>query len=266
MTSYRYPLEQLILVLTISLLSIAAVVFAGPTLCLAPVFLIVVIALSYRMNQVQHQALLAQGAPVSSSNLPALDRIMNQIARRLRVGPVVFFVVPGRQVNAYTFGLSDPKVVVVFSSLLKAMDEDELRFVLGHELGHVALGHAWLNTLLGGMAGVPVTVGAAVVLTLAFRWWNRMCEYSCDRAGLLACGNVNKAISALIKLFSADADTPQEIEQALRVIEQEDDSPLNVLAEMLSTHPMLVRRIQKIKEYAASSEYRYLQSRVNQEV
>jgi len=36
------------------------------------------------------------------------------------------------------------------------------------------------------MAGVPVGMGAAVLLSFAFRWWNRACEYSSDRAGLLA--------------------------------------------------------------------------------
>jgi Zn-dependent protease with chaperone function len=143
------------------------------------------------------------------------------------------------------------------------MDEDELRFVLGHEMGHVALGHTWLNTLLGGMAGVPVTIGAALIITLAFRWWNRACEYSADRAGLLACGKPQKAISALIKLVAGSVQSQAELQRALQVIEREDDSVLNQLGETLSTHPMIARRIEQIRKYAATTQYAQLQAYVN---
>jgi Zn-dependent protease with chaperone function len=134
------------------------------------------------------------------------------------------------------------------------MDADEMRFIIGHELGHVTLGHTWLNTLVGGMAGLPTSFGGAVLLTLALRSWNRSCEFSADRAGLLACGSLGKATSALIKLVSAGS-TPQELERALRAVEAEDDSPLNVLAQTLSTHPMIVRRIEQLRQFAASPEY-----------
>jgi Zn-dependent protease with chaperone function len=130
-------------------------------------------------------------------------------------------------------------------------------------MGHVALGHTWLNTLLGGMAGVPVTVGAAVIVTLAFRWWNRACEYSADRAGLLACGKPQKAISALIKLVAGSVQSQAELQRALQVIEQEDDSLLNQLGETLSTHPMIARRIEQIRKYAATPQYAQLQAYVN---
>ena len=67
-------------------------------------------------------------------------------------------------------------------------------------LGHVALGHTWLNTLVGGIAGIPGSFLGGSDLDMAFLGWNRTCEYSADRAGLLACGSLEKAISALIKL------------------------------------------------------------------
>jgi Zn-dependent protease with chaperone function len=52
-------------------------------------------------------------------------------------------------VNAYTFGLSESKNIVLYEPMLRIMNKGELAFVLGHEMGHVALGHTWLNTHCG---------------------------------------------------------------------------------------------------------------------
>jgi Zn-dependent protease with chaperone function len=102
---------------------------------------------------------------------------------------------------------------------------------------------------------------------MAFLWWNRACEYSADRAGLLACGRLHKAISALVKLAEgAGADTRANMERALRHIEAEDDHALASLSEPLSTHPMMVRRIEQLHRYATSAEYRHLQTRIERNV
>ena len=173
------------------------------------------------------------------------------------------FIAPGDTLNAYTFGLVSPKVVVLHSSLLQVMDADELSFILGHELGHVRLGHTRLNSLVGGMAGIPSPSVASVVLALAFLWWNRACEHSANRAGLLACGKPHKAISALVKLAAGEGClTRTGLERALRHIEAEDDHALAGLGESLSTHPMMARRIEELRRYAASAEYHRLQSLV----
>jgi len=144
------------------------------------------------------------------------------------------------------------------------MDADELRFIVGHELGHVRLGHTWLNSLVGGMAGVPGPFLASIVLGLAFRWWNCACEYSADRAGLLACGKPQKAISALLRLTAGAAiRTSGDLQQALQRVEAEDDDLANLLGEALATHPMTVRRIEELRRFAASEAYRRMQTRVD---
>jgi Zn-dependent protease with chaperone function len=169
------------------------------------------------------------------------------------------------EINAYTFGLTQPNDLVLFSSLFKIMDDDELRFVVGHELGHSVLGHTWLNSLVGGMSGLPTSLGAAVIFIFSLRWWNRACEFSADRAGLLACGSPAKAVSALIKLASAGrAQDSATLQRAMAAIEAEDDDLLNDLAETLSTHPMFVRRIHELRQWAGTPEYQRLQSRCGQ--
>jgi Zn-dependent protease with chaperone function len=263
MMSYRYPNERLILALTITLVLVVIAVTATATLCGSAVFVALMLAFAYALNSAHHDALVRRAQAVTPQSLPHLAQLVRECAARLRPGKTQAYIAPGRILNAYTFGLTEPRNVVIYAGMLEVMDEGELKFVVGHELGHVALGHTWLNSLVGGMAGVPSPYGAAILLYFAFRWWNRACEYSADRAGLLACGQPDKAISALVKLTGRAAQSPEGMRQMLLRLETQDDDLRNVLGEALSTHPMIVRRIHALRSYAASAEYRALQTRLD---
>ena len=67
-----------------------------------------------------------------------------------------------------------------------------------------------------------------------------------------------KAVSALVKLAAGGAGSASQMQQALARIEAEDDSWANVAASTFSTHPMVVRRIEELRKFAASAEYRRL--------
>lgn len=258
MDTYRYPSEIPILLVTVTVVGAVLLFSAGFTVCVLPAFLGLVVLMAYLSNKAHTQALIAGSTPVTPQNAPQLASLVQDCVTRLRPGRVQVFVTRERALNAYTFGIQPPFSIVVFSPLLKVMDADELRFIIGHEMGHVALGHTWLNSLLGGMAGVPTSLGLAVILVVAFRWWNRACEYSADRAGLIACRNPEKAVSALVKLAAGGAGSASQMQQALARIEAEDDSWANVAASTFSTHPMVVRRIEELRKFAASAEYRRL--------
>lgn len=265
MTSYRYPSEHIILALTFFLVFVVIAVTAVATLCGSVLFVLIMLVISFLLNRAHHNELIERARPVTPQTELALANMVGDCAARLQFGSVRTFIAPGNTLNAYTFGLVEPQVVVVYAGVFGIMDADELRFIIGHELGHVRLGHTWLNSLVGGMAGIPSPYLAAVVLYFAFRWWNRACEYSADRAGLLACGKPEKAASALIKLVgdTSAIRSAQGWQQALHRIEAEDDHLKNNLREMLSTHPMTVRRLDALRQYAASPEYHRLQAQIN---
>lgn len=266
-TAYRYPNERLILILTIVLVLLVIALTATATVCVSVIFILAAVILAYASSRSHHQALIERAHPISTQATPHLAGLVQDCVTRLQPGVVQAFVTPSRLLNAYTFGLDTPKVVVLYSALLDVMDDDEMRFIIGHELGHVALGHTRLNSLVGGMAGIPSNSAASILLTMAFLWWNRACEQSADRAGLLACGKPEKAISALIKLVAGPAGKTQTgLELAYRQIDAEDDTVLGSLGEVLGTHPMLIRRINALRSYAASEQYRRLQALVNQNV
>ncbi len=257
MSDYRYPSEVPILTLTLIVLGAVMLFGAGLTICLVPLFFGVVAIFAYAMNQAHNRALIEQATAVTPQNAPQLAAIVQDCVNRVRPSAVQVFVVREKQLNAYTFGLSSPHSIVLYSPLLKIMDEDELRFIIGHEMGHVALGHTWINSLLGGMAGVPTSLGAAVILIFAFRWWNRACEYSADRSGLLACRDPQKAVSAMLKLVAG----PRSLEQTMQTVDAQDDTLSGVLAESISTHPMLIRRINELRKWAETREYQALRDR-----
>ncbi len=261
-TAYRYPREHLILTITIILVLLVIALTATATVCLSVLFILGMLAFAYMTTRSRHEQLLQTARRAKES--PALDDLVRLAFSRIRPGPVDVFVAPSDTLNAYTFGLTSPKVVVLQSPLLEVMDREELLFVIGHEMGHVALGHTWLNSLVGGIAGIPSPFMASALLSLAFLWWNRACEFSADRAGMLACGSPAKATSALVKLAAGESiETRAELEQVLRHIQAEDDNPLSNLGEALRTHPMTVRRIEELQRYARSAEYRRLQALIN---
>ena len=253
MTSYRYPNEYIILTITLLLVFGVIAVTAVATLCGSVLFVLVMLAISI-CNRSHHNDLIQRAHPVTPQTEPALSNLIGDCAARLQSGPVRTFVAPGNILNAYTFGLVEPQVVVVYAGLFGIMDADEFAFIIGHELGHVRLGHTWLNSLIGGIAGVPSPYLAAVVLYFAFRWWNRACR--CRRPGRAV--GLRKAGKSRLRPDQADQRfrpalrSVQGWQQALQQIEAEDDHLENNLREMLSTHPMTIRRLDALRQYATS--------------
>lgn len=110
--------------------------------------------------------------------------------------------------QASTIGLDKP-VIVVGSASVNAFTDDELRFVLGHELGHVQSGHAVYKTLLTVLVrlsttlfAVPIGLLGARAIMAGLMECNRKSELSADRAGLLAAQDVQAAQRAVMKLAS----------------------------------------------------------------
>ncbi|MCI0372725.1 MAG: M48 family metallopeptidase, partial [candidate division NC10 bacterium] len=92
--------------------------------------------------------------------------------------------------NAGAYGIDRP-FIVLHSAAIELLDDDELRALLAHELGHVMSGHALYRTIAAILALVslgvlPVIASIAVLpVRLAFLEWSRKSELSSDRAGLL---------------------------------------------------------------------------------
>ena len=150
-----------------------------------------------------------------------------------------------KRMNAYVNGFGDTKRIVFWDTLLKRMDEPEIMFVLGHEMGHYVLGHAWklilalcaLITLslyvahrlsralierhrgrfgfdrLDDIASWPLInlVSTLVILgaTPVFNAYMRYNEHEADRFGLEIARNNDAAATAMVKLLSDNLGNPR---------------------------------------------------------
>lgn len=164
--------------------------------------------------------------------------------------------------NAMTVG-SDEENCIAVGSLLKAlMTPGELTFVLGHECGHIALGHVLYHSVMSTIQNtaelIPL-IGHSIYQLVAWPLmaWHRRSEISADRAGLLCCGDVDVACKALLKLESGfmgieDLDIDQYIQNTNHQLEH---SALGKYAELLHEHPILAKRMEALKLFAKSEKY-----------
>ncbi len=70
--------------------------------------------------------------------------------------------------NAYVTGFGATKRIVLWDTIIKRLDEPQLLFVMGHEMGHYVLGHMWklvamfAIVILLTLFGIHLTAGAVI--------------------------------------------------------------------------------------------------------
>ena len=178
------------------------------------------------------------------------------------------FISQDPTVNAMALGTDKPFLVIT-TGLLDLMDEEETRFVIGHELGHVLSGHSVYRTMLFHLVNLASRLAFIPFAWIGFKaviWgleeWFRKSELSCDRAGLLAGQDEAAARRALMKLaggsrlseFSHDAFHQQAKEYD--AVPDVRESLLKLLQLQGTTHPFAVVRFAELDRWASDGEYR----------
>jgi STE24 endopeptidase len=80
-------------------------------------------------------------------------------------------------VNAYVTGFMNTKRIVLWDTIITKLDEEELLFVMGHEMGHYVLGHVWKGLIFLSMMTL-------LTLYLAYRLANGLIKQFGTRWGL----------------------------------------------------------------------------------
>jgi Zn-dependent protease with chaperone function len=176
------------------------------------------------------------------------------------------YVTQNPLVNAMALGRDKP-FIVINTGLVNLYDPEELRWVIGHELGHILSGHAvyrtmllWLIQLASRIAWTPIGLGLSAIIW-GLEEWFRKSELSCDRAGLLAGQDVDAARRALMKLAGGaqlselNPDAFREQAHEYDAVPDLRDSILKIMQLQGNTHPFAVVRFAELDYWATHGAY-----------
>jgi Zn-dependent protease with chaperone function len=206
--------------------------------------------------------------------LPTLNRLLVEACEILDVPEPELYLQREAHDYGYTAGVSRPFVVLTSASVEEFTNE-ELLFVIGHELGHIKCRHVLyqmmgrlLLPLLEAVGSVTLGMGqlAGAGLVSGFYEWLRQAEFSSDRAGLLVCQDARVACTAIMKLggggtrLAAEMSVDQFLEQARHHAEGASaegiaKALLFFLYNWQLTHPQVVFRARELDQWVQSGEY-----------
>ena len=172
--------------------------------------------------------------------------------------------------NAYVTGIGATKRIVLWDTIIKRLDEPQLLFVMGHEMGHYVLGHMWklvamfAVVILLTLFGIHLTAGAVIaryrerigfaslgdiaslpLLLLLFNLgfliaspfalaYNRHVEHEADRFGLEITRTNHEAALSFVRLQQDNLANP---------------NPAWLIKVFEYSHPTLAERIEFANTY-----------------
>ncbi|HIG41466.1 MAG: M48 family metallopeptidase [bacterium] len=175
-----------------------------------------------------------------------------------------------KAVNAYVTGFFGTKRIVLWDTIIDKLEQDELLFVMGHEMGHYAMGHMVKTLLftcgftiailylvhlsigkiiqanqqrigfndLTDIASLPLIllmVGVFSQLASPIQLaWSRYLEHEADRFGLELTRDNDAAARAFVKLQSSNLGNPR---------------PGTIIKVLRFTHPPIGERIDFLNIY-----------------
>ncbi|HHV61971.1 MAG TPA: M48 family metalloprotease [Firmicutes bacterium] len=103
-------------------------------------------------NPLRRAELLGDGVRVSTTQLPTLHTIVMSACNMLKAPCPDLFIKQDPTLNAYTMGTNQDHIVVIHSGVLNMFEPEELAFIIGHEVGHIASRHVTYMTMARLMA------------------------------------------------------------------------------------------------------------------
>ncbi|MFZ0668680.1 MAG: M48 family metallopeptidase [Acidimicrobiales bacterium] len=229
-----------------------------------------------RLTDVAHerrfrQILVGNAVRVGENQIPDLWGGYRSAAYILDIEAPEFYVTQTPMANAMTVGAKRP-LVIIASGLAGSYDHDEIKSVLGHELGHVLSEHYYYTTALvllsrflrgsvpTSLSGLPVRALYTVLLE-----WSRTAELSSDRAGalvmadpLVVCRVLMRMAGGALPGMNLDAFITQATEY-----HEEDDLFARwsrAWVELGMTHPFAVRRVRELINWVSAGDFDRIRS------
>lgn len=213
------------------------------------------------------RSLLAESIRLNRRMAPQVADALADCRDRLGVtAPIEVFLEPKPVFSAFVSkGKSGPIVLGLSSRLLEEFSPTELRFVIGHELGHALYDHfgipmpitATIEDVGGTLVSRPVQLKLFV--------WCRAAEVSADRAGVLCAGDPEVAATAFFKMssglsrpvittdleaFASQVESMASAPSAAHEVRDDDDT-----LDCFSTHPYTPVRVRALLAFGRSAPF-----------
>lgn len=218
---------------------------------------------------------MASAVKVTPTQCPDLHAKLQIACTTLGVDMPDLFVQQNPIVNAFTGGVEKP-VIVLHSSLIERLTDEETLAVLAHEVGHIhaehvlyltaarlieALANASVARIIPGSEIIKFIISAGI--SSALLAWARRAELSCDRAAMLVVQDEHVVGRTMMKLaggtFASKIDYDQFLDQAREFQKNYDEKMLDRFwADIISsgmTHPFPIWRIAEILKWVEDGEY-----------
>ena len=207
--------------------------------------------------------LIAQGQHIGSclksdnNHFYRIKQMAEKLSKTFDIPEPEIFIHCQPYLNAHTIGFKHPYSIVLTSRLVESLDEEELEAVIAHEFGHAFFNHPRISTIFQpGGEKIPILT---TLSNLILGFWNRECEYNCDRAAIWATKNPKAVINVLTKI-SIGPSFLEHIDED-KLLSQSMESKQNIfsrIGETFETHPYLVNRINNALKYAKAEGITYI--------
>lgn len=235
-----------------------------------------------KMNQYGIEKLLkiqytGSNIKVTPKVLPEVYETLLSVCQTINLKQIPsLYVQQGEEINAFAIGSENP-IIVLNERTIEKLNSKELAFIIGHEVGHIKSQHMVYNQLashvlpfIGDLIG-KATLGIGELITtpiqLALLSWDRKSEFTCDRAGLLACQDINSAVTAFMKIAGAPKSCYSNLDPSTFIDQTKefrmyDGEKLDKIAKFISilgsTHPWTVMRCAELSAWIDSGSYQQL--------
>lgn len=195
------------------------------------------------------------GIKISEEQFPEVYQIAKRLSEEMGLynTPDIYVIESGGLLNGFATKFLGRNFVVIYSDLLEMAyqeGEDAVSFVICHELAHIKRKHISRRFYLYPAMLVPF-LGTA---------YSRACEYTCDQMG---CYYVPKgAITGLLLLAAGKKLYKKVNTNILNRQIQEEGGFWVWFAEILSTHPNIIKRVNRIMNNTRFGEF-YTNDRVS---
>jgi Zn-dependent protease with chaperone function len=208
-------------------------------------------------RDVARSELLGTAVKVSDQQYPRVWEAAKIAGAALRVRVPAIFAAPTSSIKVKVLGTEDAPHLIVNLDLAEKLDDTELIAAIGHELGHVQNNHILYTTALHYLTNQAVFFVRWMIqpAIMALQAWSRRAEVTCDRAALLAVKDLDKTLTAMVKLeLGLEKGSAFNAEEYLKSV-PDTKKGIGRYAELFRSHPYVPKRVHALKLFGDSELY-----------